>query len=58
VLGGVEHNITLGVNYYWRSNFKLALNYVDVNSSKFSAALHREIDDNPNIVEARLQFYW
>lgn len=58
VFGGEEDNITVGVNYYWRSNFKVALNYVDVNSSKLSTTLHRNIDDNPNIVEARFQFYW
>jgi phosphate-selective porin OprO/OprP len=58
VFGGEEDNITVGVNWYWRSNFKVALNYVDVNSSKFSTVLHRNVDDNPNIVEARFQFYW
>lgn len=58
VFGGEESNITLGVNYYWRSNFKVALNYVDVSSSKFSSSLRRDVDDDPNIVEMRLQFYW
>lgn len=58
VKGGVEHNITFGVNWYWRSNFKLALNYVKVSSDKFSAAAHGDVSDDPNIVEARAQFYW
>ncbi|MBN8480671.1 MAG: porin [Xanthomonadales bacterium] len=52
VLGGEQDNITFGVNWYWRSNFKLAANYVRVNSTR------RDIDDDPNIVEARAQFYW
>ncbi|MBX3693478.1 porin [Dokdonella sp.] len=52
VLGGVESNLTVGVNWYWRSNFKLAANYVHVNSTR------RGVDDDPNIVEARAQFYW
>ena len=58
VLGGKMDTVTAGVNWYWRSNFKIALNYVDVNSSKFSTVLHRNVDDNPNIVEARFQVYW
>ncbi|MEO8012316.1 MAG: OprO/OprP family phosphate-selective porin [Dokdonella sp.] len=52
VLGGEQDNITLGVNWYLRSNFKLMANYVRVNSSR------RDIDDDPNIAEARAQFYW
>jgi len=58
VTGGEESNITLGVNWYYRSNFKLMLNYVRVDSSKFSTALKQDINDSPNILEARAQFYW
>jgi phosphate-selective porin OprO/OprP len=58
VLGGEEHNITLGVNWYWRSNFKFMVNYVKVNSTKFSSTLHKDVDDSPNILETRVQFYW
>ncbi|MBL8296780.1 MAG: OprO/OprP family phosphate-selective porin [Rhodanobacteraceae bacterium] len=58
IRGGEEHNLTLGVNWYWRSNFKFMLNYVKVDSSKYVSALRRELDDNPNILEARAQFYW
>ena len=43
---------TAGVNWYWRSNFKFMLNYVKVNSTKTG------IDDDPNIVEGRVQFYF
>ena len=52
VLGGKMNTITAGVNYYWRSNFKFMLNYVMADSTKAG------IDDNPNIVEARVQFYF
>lgn len=52
VRGGVQDNMTVGVNWYLRSNFKLMANYVHVNSSR------RDIDDDPNILEARAQFYW
>lgn len=52
VLGGEQNNLTVGVNWYWRSNFKLSANYVRVDSTR------RDIDDDPNIVEARAQFYW
>jgi phosphate-selective porin OprO and OprP len=37
------------VNYYWRTNFKFMVNYVDVQSER------RNIEDNPSIVELRAQ---
>jgi phosphate-selective porin OprO/OprP len=52
VLGGRMDTITAGVNWYWRSNFKVGLNYVKVDSER------RNVEDNPNVLEARLQFYW
>ncbi|HEX6362115.1 MAG TPA: porin, partial [Albitalea sp.] len=58
VFGGEERNLTLGVNWYWRSNFKLQLNYVMARSERFSPAQGVAVDDDPNIVEARAQFYW
>jgi phosphate-selective porin OprO/OprP len=72
-LGGEMDTWTLGLNWYWRSNFKFMLNYVSVDSSRFigrTSATYAEnpannnrtfnavIDDNPNIIEARVQFYW
>jgi len=60
VLGGKEDNWTIGVNWYLRSNFKLAANYVKVNSQKYnpSASVHDYVDDDPSIIEFRAQFYW
>ena len=58
VLGGEMDAYTLGVNWYWRSNFKFMLNYVAVDSSKYQRAVNSVVDDNPNIFEARFQFYW
>ena len=52
VLGGKMNTLTAGVNWYWRSNFKFMLDYVKANSTKAG------IDDNPNILEARAQFYF
>lgn len=52
VLGGSMDSVTLGANVYLRSNFKFALNYVAVESSR------RGIDDNPDILEARAQLHW
>jgi phosphate-selective porin OprO/OprP len=54
VFGGKESNWTLGANYYWRSNFKFALNYVKVDSEKGAIPLH----DDPSILEFRAQLYW
>jgi phosphate-selective porin OprO and OprP len=58
VFGGEEQNLTLGVNWYWRANFKFMANYVKVESDKFNRTLGRDVSDNPNIIEARAQFYW
>ncbi len=58
VFGGDEQNITLGVNWYWRANFKFMANYVKVSSEKFNRTLGRDISDDPSIFEARAQFYW
>ena len=58
ILGGEMDSITAGVNWYWRSNFKFALNYVKVQSTKYSSTTRTFVDDDPSIVEARVQFYW
>ena len=58
VLGGKEHNWTVGVNWYWRSNFKVALNYVKVNSERYSSTKKLFVEDNPSIIEVRTQLYW
>lgn len=52
VRGGKMDAWTVGANWYWRSNFKFMLNYVMVKSER------RDVSDDPNIVEARAQFYW
>jgi len=49
VLGGEENNLTLGVNWYWHTNFKLMANYVMVESER------RGLEDNPNVLEFRGQ---
>ena len=49
VLGGEENNLTLGVNWYWHTNFKFMANYVMVESER------RGIEDNPNVLEFRGQ---
>jgi phosphate-selective porin OprO and OprP len=58
VLGGKASTWTVGVNYYWRSNFKFALNYVSVSSEKFNAASKTFVQDDPSILEFRAQVYW
>jgi phosphate-selective porin OprO/OprP len=73
VLGGEMDTLTLGVNWYLRSNFKLMLNYVKVDSSRYigrtsatyandainnNRTFNAVVDDSPNILEARVQFYW
>jgi len=58
VLGGEESNLTVGVNWYLRSNFKLAANYVKVNSEKYNSVSKTFVNDDPSIIEFRAQFYW
>ena len=58
VLGGEESNWTVGVNWYLRSNFKLALNYVMVDSERYNSSSHLFVQDSPNILELRAQLYW
>lgn len=50
ILGGEEQNWTLGANWYWRSNVKLALDFTAVTSE------HSGVSDDPNFVTARFQF--
>ena len=72
-MGGEEHNWTVGVNYYWRSNFKFSLNYVKVSSEKYitkTSAIYSAdpawnnkvvknfLSDDPSILEFRAQLYW
>jgi phosphate-selective porin OprO/OprP len=49
VRGGEQNALTLGVNWYWRSNFKFMANYVRVESER------RGIQDDPNVLELRAQ---
>ena len=58
VLGGEMDAWTLGANWYLRSNFKLALNYVKVQTSKYSSSAKAVLDDDPSVVEFRAQFFW
>jgi len=58
VLGGEESNWTIGVNWYLRSNFKLAANYVKVSSERYNSTSKTFVDDDPSIMEFRAQFYW
>ncbi|MEO6103442.1 MAG: porin, partial [Pseudoxanthomonas sp.] len=58
VLGGKQSNWTIGANWYLRSNFKIAFNYVKVNSERYNTTLHSVVSDDPSILEVRTQLYW
>jgi len=51
VLGGEQNIMTVGVNWYWRANFKFMANYNITRSS----SIRTGIDNDPNIVELRAQ---
>ncbi|KRG69003.1 OprO/OprP family phosphate-selective porin [Pseudoxanthomonas dokdonensis] len=44
--------VTAGVNYYWRQNFKLMLDYSMISGTR------NGVNDDPNVIGARAQFYW
>lgn len=52
VEGGTMDALTLGVNWYWRKHVRLSLNHVSVWSERGG------LDDDPSIVEARVQLHW
>jgi phosphate-selective porin OprO/OprP len=52
VQGGRFSSWTAGINWYWRSNTKFALNYVAVDAQRAG------VSDHPNILEARVQLHW
>lgn len=56
VRGGRATHWTLGANWYWRANLKLSANYVRVDSRRAVAGALR--DDDPSIIEARVQLHW
>ena len=58
VLGGKESNWTVGVNWYLRSNFKIAFNYVKVSSERYNSTSRLFVQDDPSILEVRTQLYW
>lgn len=53
VKGGEEKNLTVGVNWYARKNFKFSLNYVRADVTKGNGT-----SDKPNAIEGRAQFFW
>lgn len=53
VLGGVQKALTLGVNWYIRSNFRLSANYVKVDSERSQFGVL--IQNRPDILELRGQ---
>jgi phosphate-selective porin OprO/OprP len=52
VQGGKEDNWTVGVNWYWRSNYKFSANYVFIDADR------QGLEQTPNVFELRAQFYW
>lgn len=52
VLGGRQHDLTLGANWYLTSHFKLQANYVKVDASR------RGIKRDPEIFEVRAQMHF
>lgn len=58
VRGGRATHWTVGANWYWRANTRLSLNYVKVDSRRFVSNAVGTRDDDPSILEARVQLHW
>lgn len=58
VFGGKMNIWIVGVNYYWCFNIKFVLNYVMVDSKKYSLLVCGFVNDDLNIFEVCLQFFW
>ncbi len=58
VLGGTMHLWTAGVSVYWLSHVKLMLNYVSARSDRHDPVAGKQVSDDPQILEARVQLYW
>lgn len=53
VRGGEEKNLTVGINWYARKNFKFSLNYVRADVTRGNG-----LKDKPTALEGRLQLHW
>jgi phosphate-selective porin OprO/OprP len=58
VLGGKEHDWTIGANWYLGNHLKLQANYVRAYSNKFSSAAMRDLEIDPEVFELRAQVYF
>ena len=58
VLGGNEHDWTLGANWYLGNHLKFQLNYIRAYTSKFSAAAKQDLEIDPEVLELRAQIYF
>ena len=52
ILGGRQHDLTLGANWYLTSHFKFQANYVKVDASR------RGVHSTPEIFELRAQMHF
>lgn len=58
VLGGKEHDWTIGANWYLGNHLKFQANYVRAFSNKFSNAAKRDLEIDPIVFELRAQIYF
>lgn len=60
VNGGTQDSWTAGVNWYWRQNLKVMLNYVMIDADRdvrlSGVASPIRMSNDPNILEVRVQF--
>jgi phosphate-selective porin OprO/OprP len=58
VLGGKQHDWTLGANWYLGSHLKFQANYVRAFSSKYSSTAKADLEIDPTVFELRAQVYF
>ena len=58
VLGGKEHDWTIGANWYLGSHLKFQANYVWASSNKYYKVPNKYFDVDPKVFELRAQVYF
>jgi len=58
VLGGKEHDWTIGANWYLGNHLKFQANYVRAYSNKYNSSAHQAFEIDPEVFELRAQIYF
>ena len=58
VLGGKQHDWTVGANWYLGNHLKLQANYIRAFSNKYNTTARSHLEIDPTVFEVRAQVYF